>query len=186
MIAFAAMLLMAAAAAALVATGMPAAPRAYLRFACALLAALAAAAAWDGALAVSMALVACATAPAMLAMAARPVAPVLVMGVVAGLGLAAALTGLAVLALAPLLFSALALIAARSASPKMWAASLALAAGAVWFAFGDLPALMAFLSAAVLGIALALRESGRRAGRADGGFAHKRSVSSRAHATPAR
>lgn len=165
---------------------MPAASRAYLRFACALLAALGAAAAWNGALAVSVALVVCATAPAMLAMAARPVAPVLVMGTAAGLGLAAAVTGIAVLALAPLLFSALALIVARGASPKMWAASLALAAGALCFAFGDLPALMAFLSAAVLGIALALREGGRRAAPAARRIAHTRGASARARTTPAR
>jgi hypothetical protein len=94
-------------------------------------------------------------------MAARPLAPVLALGVAALLGIAAALTGLATAALAPMLAACVALAAARSASVKMWASCLALAAGGTCLALGDLPALMTFLSAAVLGISLVLRESGR-------------------------
>lgn len=165
MIAFAAMLLMAALAAWLISTGMAAAPRAYLRFACTLLAALAVAAIGSGALAQSVALLVCAVAPVTLAMAARSLAPGLALGVAALLGLAAALTGLAVLALVPMLIASAVLVAARGSAAKMWASALALAAGGACLATGDLPALMALLSAAVLGISLALRESRRAAVR---------------------
>lgn len=147
MIAFAAMLFLASVAAWLICANP------FLRFACVLYAALALSTPMN--LTASVALVVSALAPAMLALSLGRVpfaAPVLAVATIAGF--AAALTGITVLAFAPLLISALAIAVARRRSPQAMAAALALLAGAASFAAGSIPALLAFSSAAVLGLAL--------------------------------
>ncbi len=149
--------------------------RAYVRFACVLYAALAVAGVSGPPLALSVTLIVCACAPACLAFAVRfalrgSVAPLLiasVLGAVSVAGIMAAATGIAVLAFAPLLFSALAMIAMslrrigdrRAQAIQAIAAACALLAGASAFAAGGVraePALFLFSAAGLLGFALAL------------------------------
>jgi hypothetical protein len=149
MIAFALMLFFACVAAWIVS------PSAYVRFAGLLYAALAAACAIERHLADSVALIVCAVAPVSLALALmRPSRARFAPGVACVAGIAAAATGIAVLALAPLLIAAAAIAFARRRSPQALAVSLALVAGAASYLSGSLPALMAFSSVGLLGAAL--------------------------------
>jgi hypothetical protein len=149
--------------------------RNYARFACVLYAALAFAGAAGLQLALSVTLIVSASAPVFLALAAhfafrRPVAPlpaaaILIVACVAGL--AAAVSGMAMLAFAPLLLSVIAMIATglrrfgdlRAQAIQLIAASCALLAGASAFVAGGAPAepaLFLFSAAGLLGISLAV------------------------------
>jgi hypothetical protein len=157
-----------------VADGPPAA-RAYVRFACVLYAALAAASAIGAQLAGAVTLIVSACAPVLLAIAHRIVfrapvaasiaASVLVVGCIAGM--TAAATNIAVLSFAPLSVSVLVIIAnslrdfsdRRGPAIQAIASAAALLAGASAFAAGGeaaQPALILFSAAGLLGIALAL------------------------------
>lgn len=172
MIAFAAMLLAASIAAWIVVTAAPL--RIYVRVACGLYAMLAATQALDDGLTEQVTLFVMAAAPAMLALAATRVTPVpmvLSCGIAVAAGIGAAVFGVAPLAFASLLASASAIAAARRRVPLALAAAVALVAGAASFAAGGaeaLPALLAFSSAALIGIALvvasdrAVAKPGRR------------------------
>ncbi len=130
-------------------------PSAYVRFAGALYAALAAACAVERHLADSVALIVCAVAPVLLALAlVRSSGARFAPAFACVAGMAAAATGIAVLAFAPLLIAAAAIAFARRRSPQALATSLALAAGAASYLAGSLPALMAFSSVGLLGAAL--------------------------------
>ena len=158
MIAFAGMLLAASTAAWIAAAAAPL--RIYVRIAAGLYAALAIAVVVDDGLAGPVALAAMASAPAMLALAASRAplwvaAPIWSAACIAGF--AAAAFGLAPLAFTSLLASAAAIAIARHRMPLALAASVALVAGATSFAAGGaeaLPALLAFSSAALIGLAL--------------------------------
>lgn len=160
MIAFSFMLFCAAVAAWIISADL------HLRFAAILYAALAVAAPLH--LGVSVALIVCAVAPAMFAFGRKRFAtPVLI--VCCAAGLVAAATGIAMLAFAPLLAAALAIAASRS-NLQGAACALALVFGAASFVAGSLPALMAFSSAALLGLALqaGVEEQGGRDSRKRG------------------
>ncbi len=130
-------------------------PSAYVRFAAALYAALAAACAVEPHLAGSVALIVCAVAPVLLALALmRPGSARFAPAFACIAGLAAAATGIAVLAFAPLLIASVAIAVARRRSPQAVAVSLALVAGAASYLAGSLPALVAFSSVGLLGAAL--------------------------------
>lgn len=160
MIAFALMLFSAGIAAWLIATGIAAGPRRYVRFASMLAASLAVAACLDPALARDVALIVAALLPVMLAAAAggaRPAVAAPAFALAAIAGIAAAMSGLAALAFAPLLPAAL--FIAAGMRPQLPAAALALVAGAASLVAGDargLAALLAFFSVGVMGVALAL------------------------------
>jgi hypothetical protein len=159
MIAFALMLFFACVAAWIVS------PNAYVRFAGALYAALAAACAVERQLAESVALIVCAVAPVSLGLALlRPSGVRFAPGFACIAGLAAAATGIAVLAFAPLLIASLAIAVARRRSMQAIAVSLALIATAASYLAGSLPALMAFASVGLLGAALqtSIEKQGRR------------------------
>ncbi len=180
MSAFAAMLLCAAVAAWIVAAAAPASARAFIRFAAMLYAALAAANVVDARLADAVALIVSAVAPTMLALAAlrvfhRPPAPSLaaVLLVTTCLaGMAAAATGLWLLAFVPLAVSVTVLIVVGSrrlgdsptAAAQTMVSAAAFVAGASAFVTegaGARAALLLFSAAGLLGIALALaRDSG--------------------------
>jgi hypothetical protein len=175
MIALAFMLLAAAVAGWLAVAGASWSTRTYARFACAFYAALAVTSftAWQ--LALSVTLIVSASAPAFLALASRfafrgPVAPAFVAAILIAAcvaGIAAAATGIALLAFAPLLFSIVAMIAIslrcfrdqRARAIQLIAASCSLLAGASALAAGGAqaePALFLFSAAGLLGISLAL------------------------------
>ena len=159
MIAFALMLFFACVAAWIVSLS------AYVRFAGLLYAALAAACAIERHLADSVALIVCALAPALLALALiRPGSARFAPALACVAGMAAAATGIAVLALAPLLVAAAAIAFARRRSPQALAVSFALVACAASYLAGSLPALMAFSSVGLLGAALqtSVEKPGRR------------------------
>jgi hypothetical protein len=175
MTALAVMLLAASIAGWIAVTDAPSAARAYVRFACVLYAALAAASAIGAQLAGAVTLIVSACAPMLLAIAHRTVfrgpvatslaASLLMVGCVAGV--AAAASSVAVLSFAPLSISVLAMIAIslrcfrdrRASAIQIIAAAIALLAGASAFAAGGKaaqPALLLFSAAGLLGIALAL------------------------------
>ena len=170
MIAFAVMLLAAAVAGWIIVAGLSHVARAYARFAFVLYAALAAAIVVDARLADSVALIVSAVAPALLALAVanvlrRPVATVLASLVMAAsciAGMAGAATGIAALAVGPLLLSVVAMIAvtlrdwrnSRLATFQTIASAVALLAGASAFVDDGLAALCAFTAAGLLGVAL--------------------------------
>ncbi len=149
MIAFVLILLLACVAAWIVS------PSAYVRFAGALYAALAAACAVERQLADSVALIVCAVAPVLLALALLHSRRVrLAPAFACAAGMAAAATGIVVLAFAPLLIASAAIAFARRRSPQALATALALVAGAPSYAAGSLPALLTFSSVGLLGAAL--------------------------------
>jgi hypothetical protein len=149
MIAFAFMLFFACVA------GWIVSPSAYVRFAGLLYAALAVGCAVERHLADSVALIVCAVAPVLLALALmRPGGARFAPAFACIAGLAAAATGIAVLAFAPLLIASFAIAIARRRSMQALAVSLALVAGAASYLAGSLPALMAFASVGLLGAAL--------------------------------
>lgn len=159
MIAFALMLFLACVAAWIVS------PSPYVRFAGLLYAALAASCAVERQLAGSVALIVCAVAPVLLALALmRPGVARFAPAFACIAGLAAAATGIVVLALAPLLIASVAIAVARRRSMQALAVSLALLAGAASYLAGSLPALTAFSSVGLLGAALqtAVEKQGRR------------------------
>jgi hypothetical protein len=175
MIAFAAFLLAAALASWLIVAGVAQTARAYGRFAFALYAALAIAIAADARLADSVALLVCAVAPMMLALALTCVvrgristvfaSAVLALASVAGI--AAAATSLAALSFAPLLLCVVAMIAGALpgwrkspfAVAQTIASSVALLAGASAYVEGGAAGqarLCAFSAAGLLGVALSV------------------------------
>jgi hypothetical protein len=175
MIAFAAMLLAACCAGWIMVAGISPAARAYARFAFSLYAALALAAGIDSRLADSVALIVSAVAPLLFVLALadvvkRPIASAfasLALGTACLAGMIAAATGVAALALGPLLLSVVAMIAVvlrdwrsdRSATIQAAVSAGALLAGASAFAAGGSLAratLCAFTSAGLLGAALAM------------------------------
>lgn len=177
MIAFAAMLLFAAAVNWIVVAGMATVARAYARFAFVLYAALAIAIAVDARLAVFIALIVSAIAPMMLALALAGVVRGWVSTVFASValaaasiaGMAAAFTGFAALAFVPLLFAVVAMIAVMlsawrdgpMASIQIAASAVALLAGASAFVAGGAasqPAFCAFTAAGLLGVATSLAQ----------------------------
>jgi hypothetical protein len=175
MIALAVMLFAAALAGWLAVTGAAGEARAYSRFACVLYAALASASMAGPQVALSVTLIISAVAPVLLALSLRfsfrgAVAVRLVATILAAVsvaGIAAAATGIAILAFAPLLFSVIAMIAmslrgfsdGRGRAMQTIAGACALLAGASAFAAGGVgaePALLLFSAAGLLGLCLAL------------------------------
>ena len=175
MIAFAAMLLAACCAGWIMVAGVPRAARAYARFAFSLYAAMALAAGIDARLADSVGLIVSSVAPLLFVLALadgvkRPVASAFAsfaLGTVCLAGMIAAATGVAALALGPLLLSVVAMIAVvlrdwrsdRNATVQAAMSAGALLAGASAFAAGGglaLATLCAFTSAGILGAALAM------------------------------
>jgi hypothetical protein len=175
MIAFAAMLLAAAAAAGAIVEGAAPVARAYARFAFVLYAALAIAMAADMRLAGSVALIVCALAPALLTFALvaavrKPPTPAFVSPALAFsccAGMAAAATGITALSLGPLLVSVVSTIAVtlasghatRPATIQAVVAAAALLCGASALVDGAAAApaaLAAFTSAGLIGIALSM------------------------------
>jgi hypothetical protein len=172
MTALAVMLLAASIAGWIAVTDVPPDARAYVRFACVLYAALAAASAIGAQLAGAVTLIVSACAPVLLAIAHRIVfrapvaasiaASVLMFGCIAGM--TAAATNITALSFAPLSVSVLVIIAnslrdfsdGRRPAIQAIASATALLAGASAFAAGGEAAMMLFSAAGLLGIALAL------------------------------
>lgn len=175
MIVFAAMLLIAAVAASAIVEGAPPVARAYARFAFVLYAALAVAMAAAMRFAGAVALIVCALAPALLAFASsaairkppRSAVVSLALAFSCCAGMAAAVTGIAALALGPLLVSVISMIAValanrrttRAAMIQAVVAAVTLLCGASALVDGAAAApaaLAAFTSAGLIGVALSI------------------------------